>query len=274
MGQNNKKIIISLRVDIVDTTSFVNYSPHDECIEVYKMLLNKYISMFDDEKFKSYLKELKYTNMVKIEKNIFPENIDYSKIFFNENFNKWISKEYNTKKFMEELIKTNDKHLIRKHKKAEIYVVPVLNEDFDYENVVYTVALIKALKKEGDDLWLLLHDKDLYSSDRSCRLVQKGDDNLVLLEGEKLCNLNNLVDGKRVYVFRHESNADDYYDKIVLQLDDEKLTSEEIVKRLDNPAILLAEKLGEKMMRKEIKQGIFDAQASLSYDFSKQFLEL
>lgn len=275
--EQNKKIIISVRVDQIDPTSLANYSPHGDskCFEVYKMmLLKEHITLFDNEEFKSYLKGLKFINQVGKEMLIFPDNIDCSKVFNNDNFKTWIENDENTMNFIKQLIKTNDKHLIRKHNTEEIYVVPVLNEDFNDENVEYTEKLIEALKKKDDDLWLLLHDKDLYNSDRSCHLVKKDDDGLVPIEGENRHELNNLVEGKRLFVFRHESNADYYYDCIVLQLDDEKLTSEGIVKRLDNPAILLAEKLGEKMMKKEIEQGLSDAPTSISYDFSKQFLEL
>lgn len=274
--EKTKKIIITVGVGTIRPDFFINYQAYGsfECYEVYMLILKKYSNVFDNQDFISYLKGLKYINQLEREMSIFPDNIDYSKVVNNDNFQNWIQKKTNKENFICNLIKTNNLYLIRKHKKAEIYVVPLLNRTFVEENVIYTDMLINAFKKKDDDLWLLLHDKDLYSSDRSCRLVNKNDDGLGQINSDNFCELYNLVEGKRVYVFKHDSNADYYYDKIVLQLDDEKLTSERIVNRLNNPAILLAEELGKKIKKNEIELGIINAPNSISYDFSKQFLEL
>ena len=276
MAANNRKIVISVK-DVIDPRDFGNYQNYGDecCFELYKSIISKHSDIFRNDKFQQYLKNLTFIEPETNESDsIFSDNIgfSYDVVFGNDNFENWVNTAENKKEFINSILETNDRYLIRKHIDSEVYVVPVMNDSFESCNVRFVEFLISALKKDGDDFYLLLHDKDLYGTDRGCHLVKKEDEDLRSINWSVFPMLDSLVGKGKVYVFRHDSDNDYYYDNIVLKLN--KLKSEEIVKKLDNPAMLLAEQLGMPMRKSEIEKRIAGASDQLSYDFSKQFLSL
>ena len=274
MALNNKKIIISVKVNQVDLTSLANYSPFGDpkCFEVYKYLIKKNIDVFKNDSFITYLKTIS-TKYDGSQVSLFDSlnSLDYGTVFEDENFIGWIKTKKNKIGFIDKLLLTNDKYFIRKHKTEEIHVVPVLNEDFNDENVKYTDALITALKKKGDDLWLLLHDEDLYDSNSNYPYHKADISEFHQGHVVNNCNkLKKLIINNKVFTFIHQ-DSDSFFSEVIKKLDE--LTLDDIIKELEkHKRVDFAKKIAKCIKKGDMTSVLKKARET--YDFSEQFLEL
>ena len=130
-------------------------------------------------------------------------------------------------------------------------------------------ATIKfSFQKEDGDLYLLLHDKDLYSDHKKNQPVSDRDELGSKLEDSSL--LKTLINDNKVFVFQH-NDQDEYYKKIIKKLD--ILSINEIIKKLEEQAlvVLFAKKISKYMRKSEMEKDLDDEESN-KYDFSKPFL--
>lgn len=270
MDQKIKKIIISVRISDVNC-DFINYAPYgdEKCFEVYKMLLSKYNDVFTNENFISFLKGISYEYEGSSEP-VFndPNFFNYDSVFQDDSFIDWIKSEENKRIFINHLIMMNDGHIIRKHITEEIYVVPLLNDFYQDANVKYIEELVNALRQEHDDLWLLLHDKDLYEREERYHQADKSEfENIPAFSN---CpKLITLIENNKVYTFIHQ-NSDHFFSEVIKKLDE--LTLKDIIKEIENKRIEFAKDIAMKIKKEEMISLLENANET--YDFSKPFLEL
>lgn len=273
-----QKVIITVRMEptFFNLDSLTNYRPYIEgCFDVYKQYLEKNGSLlFTNQVFLDYLRnELSVENEVREPFFFFQakkdEDFSYETVYKDDNFNKWLESEGNKNRFLYKLEETKQQFLIRKHNDHEIYVLPVLNSNFDTLNSQYIETVIKTLKKEDDDLYLLLHDKDLYNFSNKFHRVAPNDGH-VLLNSES--TLLSLIDSIKVFVFYHQDD-DPFYTEIIKRLDGLKI--DEIIEKMKEQARLelFANELAEKIEISNIR-GMMDKKRKESelYDFSKPFI--
>lgn len=270
MGQN--KIIISVRISDVNC-AFSKYSPYgdEKCFEAYQLLLKKNSEVFADDDFILFLKSIFIEEDG--EKEFFfkgQHSFNFNSVFENDNFTDWIKTEENIIQFIVQLTqRMNNKHIIRKHNTEEIYVVPLLNDSYNDENVKYTEKLIAALKQDGDDLWLLLHDKDLYSIKEPYHLANLSEFN----KGHVVYNcveLKTSIENNKVYTFIHQ-DSDQFFTEVINKLDE--LTLDDIIEEFEkHKRVDFAKKVAQCIRKQEMTNEIVNAEES--YDFSEQFLEL
>jgi len=145
--------------------------------------------------------------------------------------------------------------------------VPVLNESYKEQNVLFVESLIKALKKDNDDLWLLLHDKDLYEHEKKYHKVDKNDifpDNNITSNE----NLYTLITTNRVFTFIHQI-SDPFFEKVISKL--ENISVDMIVEELEeHKRVDFAKDIASKMKKKDMVSIINNS--TESFDFSKPFL--
>lgn len=271
MGQN--KIIISVRISDVNC-AFTKYSPHggEKCFEAYKLLLKKNSEVFADDDFLYFLKSIFVEEDG--EKEFFFEEQDrfnFNSVFENDNFTDWIKSKENKIQFIIQLTqRLNDKQIIRKHNTEEIYVVPLLNDSYNDENVEYTEKLIAALRQDGDDLWLLLHDKDLYSINKSYHPANISEFHEGRHEVLNCSELKSLIENNKVFTFIH-SDSDHFFAEVINKLDE--LTIDGIISELVKSRNVVS---FTKEIAKCIKKGDMTKvlENAPKYDFSKKFLEL
>lgn len=279
--KDNYKIIITVKPDIVHPEKLKNYCTYkgryEKCYDLYKLYSEKHSSsVFTISEFLCFLQselkikdELGRTNTFFKDKS--PDWFSYDNVFPDENFKKWIKQKRNKGKLIKKLVATEADFLIRKREGQEIYILPVLNNGFDKQNIKYIERIIGALKeKDGGDMYLLLHDKDLYDDNQKHHPVSNGDRLGVKLEDNSI--LKALINDNKVFVFQHTINEDKFYSDIILELGD--LSTDEIIKKLEEQAqvVLFGKKISKCMMRSEMEKAI-DAEGSNKYDFSKPFLD-
>lgn len=277
MIETNCKIIISVRVAIVkslDTLS--NYSPFfDGCFDIYKMLMAKYGSMFNHQDFTRFLESLSLQDEAGEDSLIFQnlESFNYKSVFENDNFITWISDNNNKDSFLSNLCQCKDLHLLRKHNSFEIYIVPTYSDTFAPENVSYIELLVNKLKKGDEEVYLLLHDKDLYETGKECHHASP-EDSFGLKDMHKYETVWSLINSRKVFVFKHDTSVDDFYNNIVLKLDELSIDGfmKALAIKLDASNFTLSEILGKLMSEEEMKDALKGCGSQ--YDFTKSFLDL
>ena len=165
---------------------------------------------------------------------------------------------------------------VKKHflQKEEIFILPIINDNYSQDNVKYVEKLVEWLYEDGVDLFLLLHDKDIFNTSEPIKQKRVTPKTKYLseisLEDEKL---KSLIENGKVYAFIHEEDKDAYYKGIVKSIN--RIDVEKIVEILNDPTISLNqglfEKLGSNMTKNEIEK-VFEAADKKGCDFSKQFL--
>lgn len=279
MDQKNKKILITTKENVLNSLSKEPdlFKVFDGCTwEVYKYLLNyKYANLYDklfcDEKtLENYLKDLK--TFRKLENGnvpVFDSSVD---CYFadNETFKGWLGENGNKDVFLKNVLGMNTPFLVKKRMNAELYVAPVLNEDYKEENVLYVEELIKCIKVgEGDDLYVLLHDKDLYATEEpiTSRKVSSSDSCL----SEKVnstSNLKGLIKKEKVFVFTHQPK-DDYYKQIVTELNNIAVVNIVDILFTIRHNVDFASSIGDMNLITSMRN--FIASENEFYDFSKRF---
>lgn len=274
MAQQVIKIIVSVKISNIPSELLASYDPFTEgCFEIYKSLMEKHGNVFSCNAFKTYLKTLFIENEIGQEELFFGQNdtFSYDTVFYDDNFNEWINNGENKCSFLSKLGKTDYTHLIKKHKNQELYVIPVLNEDFHEDNLSYIEKIIERFENGNDKLYLLLHDKDIYLNGKTKHKATKND----VFEKDlgTFPKLKKSIEDGRVFVFQHDPAKDDYYNQIVLKLD--TITIDEIIKILDykDPNYILSDKIGKIMLKKDIEENLKKSNDS-GVDFSKDFLDL
>lgn len=278
-----QKVIITIKYDTPGLCeSMTDYLPFgEECLDLYKMLFLKYSNVFTDPEFINFLKELTYQSKAEGETHIFnKERFDYDAVFNNEVFKEWIESSKspneamtNKEVFEKMILRTEYKYLIRKHNKCELYVLPVLNKEYDNQNIEYIENIVKVFKKDNEDLYLLLHDKDLYDDSKMHHPVSNSDKLGIKLEDTS--KLKSLINDNKVFVFQHknEKDGDAYYKDIILKLND--LSTKEIIEKLEEQArvVLFAKKISKCMRKSEMEEFMGSEIENDKYDFSKPFID-
>ena len=277
-SEKKHKVIITVRLDHFkkDLSQYSHFV--EGCFEVYDKLFRKHSEVFTDEAFKGFLKNLKYQSRAEGEVSMFDGNKDYNydDVFNNENFIDWLKKEDNKLQLLEKLKETKYDYLIRKHKTHEIYVVPVLNNNFAEENIAYIETLVKSIKRDDDIIYLLLHDKDLYDDTKKNHPVAFNDGFEKKLDQGSV--LMDLIDDTKVFVFQHQpgndgDEGDVFYNNVIMRLDE--IAVDEIIKLLSKQAsnIILGKELS-KCMRTSDMQILLSKYHNGEYDFSTPFMDI
>ena len=229
MVQKNKIIISTRLLDGLRE----QYVPFISTLEVYQILIKAHSDVLINEKLQHFLLSLSWHD----DENdraipFFPsiERINSSMFDNNRHFKKWLQEKSNQNKFIKNICATNDRYLVRKKNNEEIYVTPLLSDDFSMNNVEYIEKLLESIVKEGDNIYLLLHDKDLFKEQTRCYQVKACDVSSYVNEVSYPI-LTSLIDNGRVCVYIHGEGLDVCYDDIIQKLKD-GVTQDEIVEKL------------------------------------------
>lgn len=279
--KDNFKIIITVRLDLFHPKQLEKYSTYkdsyEKCYDLYKLYSEKNgAEVFNKEKFLVHLKsDLKIEDELGEMKSFFMEKNDtdfsYNKVFLNDNFKRWIECDGNKGKFIEYLVETDAEFLVRKHDEKEIYIFPVLNKGFDKHNIKYIETIIGTfMEEDSDELYLLLHDKDLYNGPNKHHPVSDRDELGLKLDDGSV--LKTLINDNKVFVFQH-IDQDKYYCEIIKKLN--ILSIDEIIKKLEEQAqvILFGKQISKCMRKREMESVLADEKENNKYNFSEPFLD-
>lgn len=284
MGQKNKKLLITTKENVLNSLSKEPdlFKVFDGCTwEVYKYLLNyRYANLYDklfcDEKtLENYLKDLKtFDKLANDNVPVFEDSSVDCCFADNKTFIGWLGEKDNKDVFLKNVLGMNTPFLVKKRENAELYVAPVLNDNYNDNNVCYIEELINVIKgSEEDDLYLLLHDKDLYKNvdgGIKHRKVTVNDASISDKVNSKQ-KLKEMINKERVFVFTHQ-DSDNYYTQIIQKII--TITIDRVVQALTDELFLnnlvLFEKLGNCMSKSEMEQAYNSFNNNC--DFSKPFM--
>ena len=221
--KKNKRLIITTKA----VKSLKGFDPIDTKVDwglAHLLLLKYYKQVIKEPEFSGFLQGIQVENRVGRSKPLIDiENPDFS-IFNNDVFKPY------QETCSDLLMRT--KHLssiFLKNSVGSVWVVPTYYESYVDTNIEYIEQLIRWGKTEDTDLYLLLHDKDIYNTQEPVpqHLVNINDSLLSkkVSDSDELDELKELIKGKRVFVFIHAADRDDYYKYIVWN---EKLSSKSV----------------------------------------------
>ena len=156
---------------------------------------------------------------------------------------------------------------------GNIWVLPAS----DMTSQEYINDLITWAEEDKTDLYLLLHDKDIYNTlEGQIEVIT----HCVDIKDEYLCKdimnpLEGLVNNKRVFVFIHDTDRDDYYKYIVSNSQLSTMSPSNIIQILEgaHKNIAFSNLLGQQNNYEKMMTLLEDARKeSKKYDFSKLFL--
>lgn len=160
-----------------------------------------------------------------------------------------------------------------RNKDDSIWMVPTINDNYSDDNVNYILNLIAWASEDGAELYLLVHDKDIYNTQNAISNHKvKIEDNEISQLLKKSKALTELIDEGKVFVFTHQG-TDTFFQKIVTEKDILKKNADnaiEILKYYNNTRNLFAT-CGKKMKHKGIVGAIKKNEEEC--DFSINFLE-
>lgn len=156
---------------------------------------------------------------------------------------------------------------------GNIWVLPAC----DVTSQEYINDLITWAEEDSTDLYLLIHDKDIYDTQGGqieiiTHRVDIKDDNLC----KEIVNpLKDLIQNNKVFVFIHDTDRDDYYKYIVSNPRLSTIAPSSIVEILEGAHENLAftNQLGQLSTYEEMMKFLTAAgENSKKYDFSKKFI--
>lgn len=276
----------SSNLKILITTKIANYNGHFlnfKSIQatydwnVCYFLLKYYYSKIFRKEDESFIKEFQDFKIID------PDTDDEVVIDFSQNTF------IDDPDFVEQIVNNPDlyKHFIALLKKSSflqntllqnndgsIWVLPTINDSYKEDNVLYIESIIRWSRKNNEDLYLLIHDKDIYNTIDSIRhhKVTKNEQALSTCI-RKDSQLMNLIESEKVYVFIHNSDEDSYFKNII---NSNNLSEKKVSEIIDHLVYVynnchLSEELGKELQLEKI-QSILN-KSNRSCDFSKKFLE-
>jgi len=279
MGQNSTpqrkiRVLISTKEETFIKLS-EDFIPITQSLiwDVGRFFLRKnYSSLVKEDQFKDYLQSLQIANRFKKFKPLIEDINNPGDVFESPSFIEQIIKTDDV--FLRKLQESNlFKSHFRQNKDSSIWIVPIFNQHFNPENINYTESLVSWANDDAIDLFLLLHDKDLYMTDREAQKVVSIDSSWGLSENSWL---KMMINEGRVFVFKHQPDEDVFCKDIVWNNDLSNLSSEAIMNTLQAPEIIaknlqLSESVGSIMDKSALSSAI-DTEAD-GCDFSFKFLD-
>lgn len=279
MGQNSTpqrkiRVLISTKEETFNKLSY-GFIPITQSLiwDVGHFFLRKnYSSLVKQDQFRDYLQSLQIENRFGKHNPLITDINNPGDVFESPSFIEQFIKGNNA--FLSKLQESNlFKTHFRQNKDGSIWIVPVFSHYFNPDNINYTESLVSWASDEDIDLFLLLHDKDLYTTDRESQKVTSIDSSWGLHENS--C-LKKMINEGRVFVFKHQPDEDVFCKNIVWNKELSTLTSEAIMNTLQAPEIIannmhLSESVGSIMDRSALSSAI-DAEAG-GCDFSFKFLD-
>lgn len=272
--QRNTRVLISTKEETFNKLS-ADFTPITQLLnwDVGRFFLRKnYSSLVKEEQFREYLQSLQVMNRFKRSKPLIDDINNPGDVFESSSF---IEQILNTDNVF--LRKLQDsclfKSRFRQNRDGSIWIVPILNQHYNPDNIIYTESLVSWANEDNVDLFLLLHDKDLYATDREAQKVMSEDPSWELQENSQL---KKMIDGGRVFVFKHQPDEDVFCKNIVWNKDLSDLTIEAIMNTLLAPEIIannihFSESVGSIMDKCSLSSAI-DNEAN-GCDFSFKFLD-
>ena len=277
MEQRNRKILITAKESVLTSLEADLFKVFDGCKwEVYKYLLKfRYSKLynklfFEKNTLRDFLDGLQTTNAAGRVISVFMGPVDCGFVE-KDPFKNWLLKDKNTDDFLNNLFGMDTPFLVKKRENAELYVAPVLNDNYNDNNVCYVEELINVIKgSEEDDLYLLLHDKDLYKNvdgGIKHRKVTVNDANLSD-KVNSMQKLKEMINKERVFVFTHQP-TDNYYKRIVSELNNIAVGNIVDILYTISHNVDFASSIGNEMTITRMRECI--AGEKEFYDFSKKF---
>lgn len=263
MAQNNlhiekKRLIISTKNDTF--TKINGFIPIQQCLswEIFKFILsNSYDKLLDDENFRTY--------MSSIVDNIYNPDSDFN--FSDEEKNKIrgviIDTDFYKSRFLQ-------------NANNSIWVIPILNETFNKNNIDYIENFISCASSDEYDVYLLLHDKDLFRETKCAHQVSDSDkDSFGINYNEFPPLLKERIEKNKTFVFKHQRDEDSYCRLIVWNKNLSSLSISSIIETLtlvvDN--LKITDSINKQLCKNKMEEEFCKATEKRSYDFSVKFLD-
>lgn len=219
---SNKRILITTKVSNYDG-HFTNFMPiqqvydWDACYFLLKKFFSEIIQQ-ENNGFKTSFSEFKIKDSntdeefdLDITNENFIDDKDFVEQIVNnsEVYSRFISKLKTSTFLKKQLLQNED---------SNIWIFPTISDNYVDKNVNYIESLIKWSKKDNPegDLYLLLHDKDIFSTIEPIKhhKAEYGEASLSKTIKDNSSLMSLIRDGK-VFVFIHNSDEDCYCKNIV-----------------------------------------------------------
>ena len=279
MGTTIKRRLLITTYSNQYKNHFIGFSAIEQPLdwEVCRFLLAFYLGCFEKDDLQEAIRE--FTLVDPDTGDPYDISIDDGCLFYDDPV------------FIEQIVKNEEKYgrlqqnmmslpfinqKLLQNSDGTVWVVPLLKERYQNDNVDYVECLINWAGKDVDELYLLLHDKDLYQIDKPHHQVNKEDPDLSAYSSDKVLLMKH-IEKSRVFVFVHASASDDYCKSIVHNPDLSHLSFDSILtilydgEKMAKRNCELTKQLGKCMCKKEIEEKL--KSASGPYDFSISFLE-
>lgn len=216
--QNKTRLIITVHADKYQDR-FKGFSSLNEVLDwpLYRLLLKNYYHAIKNEgsELESYLKTIQLQNPTT--GRMTPLAIDDTSFLDKERFINQIINDDNKRLSLIQHLNTTDffKKKLLKNEDGSIWILPTIHQSYNDENVDFIEKIVDLAQKSCDELYLLLHDKDILATKESIanHMVSK-DDSILSKKISTSSSLYRLINDSKVFVFIH-SSEDRFFNVII-----------------------------------------------------------